>query len=150
MLPTLFDTLCRIVLTTYAGLNPFWPKQQAKYRFDKSGNNLNKPSLLLLDNFTILSFYHQGFFHSVRRNPSLNCFHRRRYLAILGQAGPRWRIRLYLHLVLCLPCRFVHSHGVHSVTRLVHLLSLTTLVYRYFNSDLFHRRRRSFSPQTPS
>ena len=51
--------------------------------------------------FTI---YHQSFFHSVRRNPSLNCFHRRRSLAILGHAGPKWRIRLSLHLVLGLPC----------------------------------------------
>ena len=71
--------------------------------------------------FTI---YHQGFFHSVRRNPSLNCFHRRRSLAILGHAVPRWRTRLSLHLVLGLPCRLVHSRGVHYVTLLVHLLSL--------------------------
>ncbi len=69
-------------------------------------------------------FYHQGIFHSVRRNPSLNCLHRRRSLAILGHAGPRWRIRLSLHLVLGLPCRLVHSRGVHSVTLFVHLLSL--------------------------
>ena len=34
--------------------------------------------------FTI---YHQGWFHSVRRNPSLNCIHRRRSLAILGQVS---------------------------------------------------------------
>ena len=46
--------------------------------------------------FTI---YHQGFFHFVRRNPSLNCFHRRRSLVIIGHAGLRWRIRLSLHLV---------------------------------------------------
>ena len=71
--------------------------------------------------FTI---YHQGFFHSVRRNPSLNCLHRCRSLAILGHAGPRWRIRLSLHLVLGLPCRLVHSRGVHSVALFVHLLSL--------------------------
>ena len=77
-------------------------------------------------NLTNLPFtiYHQGFFHSVRRNPSLNCFHRRRSLAILGHAVPRWRTRLSLHLVLGLPCRLVHSRGVHSVTLLVHLLSL--------------------------
>ena len=66
--------------------------------------------------FTI---YYQCFFHSVRRNPSLNCLHRRRSLAILGHAGPRWRIRLSLHLVLGLPCRLVHSRGVHSVTLFV-------------------------------
>ena len=53
--------------------------------------------------FTI---YHQGFFHSVRRNPSLNCLHRRWSVAILGHTGPRWRIRLSLHLVLGLPCPF--------------------------------------------
>ena len=29
-----------------------------------------------------------------------------------------------LHLVLGLPCRLVHSRGVHSVTLSVHLLSL--------------------------
>ena len=55
---------------------------------------------------------------------SLDCLHRRRSLAILGYAGPRWRTRLSLHLVLGLPCRLVHSRGVHSVTRLVHMLSL--------------------------
>ena len=71
--------------------------------------------------FTI---YHQGFFRSVRRNPSLNCFHIRRSLAIIGHAVPRWRTRLSLHLVLGLPCRLVHYRGVHSVTLLVHLLSL--------------------------
>ena len=70
------------------------------------------------------SFHHQGLFHSERRNPSLNCFHRRRSLAIIGHAGPRWRIRLSLHLVLGLPCRLVHYCGVHSVTLLLHLLSL--------------------------
>ena len=70
------------------------------------------------------NIYHQGLFHSVRRNPSLNCFHRRRSLPILAHAGPRWRIRLSLHLILGLPCRLVHSRGVHSVTLLVHLLSL--------------------------
>ena len=43
---------------------------------------------------------------------------------ILGHAGPRWRIRLSLHLVLGLPCSLVHSGGVHSVTLFVHLLSL--------------------------
>ena len=73
---------------------------------------------------TAFTIYHQGFFHSVRRNPSLNCFHRRRSLAILAHAVPRWRTRLSLHLVLGLPCRLVHSRGVHSVTLLVHLLSL--------------------------
>ena len=78
-------------------------------------------SRLAMSMFTI---YHQGFFYSVRRNPSLNCFHRCRSLAILGHAGPRWRIRLFLHLVLGLPCRLVHSRGVHSVTLFVHLLSL--------------------------
>ena len=67
---------------------------------------------------------HQGFFHSVGRNPSLNCLHRRRSLAIVGHAGPRWRIRLSLYLVLGLPCRLVHSRGDHSVTLFVHLLSL--------------------------
>ena len=72
-----------------------------------------------------LPFYHQGFFHSVRRNPSLNCLHRRRSLAILGHEGPRWWIRLSLHLVLGLPCRLFHSRGVHSVTLFVHLSSLT-------------------------
>ena len=70
------------------------------------------------------AIYHQGIFHSVRRNPSLNCLHRRRSVAILGHAGPRWQIRLSLHLVLGLPCRLVHSRGVHSVTLFVHLLSL--------------------------
>ena len=73
----------------------------------------------------IYIFYHQGFFHSVRRNPSLNCLHRCRSLAILGHEGPRWWIRLSLHLVLGLPCRLFHSRGVHSVTLFVHLLSLT-------------------------
>ena len=71
--------------------------------------------------FTI---YLQGLFHYVRRNPSLNCLHRRRSLVILGHAGPRWRIRLSLHLVLGLLCRLVHSRGIHSVTLFVHLLSL--------------------------
>ena len=60
----------------------------------------------------LLTIYHQGFFHSVRRNPSLNCFHRRRSLAILGHAGPKWRIRLSIHLILGLPCRLVHSYLV--------------------------------------
>ena len=58
------------------------------------------------------------------KNPSLNCLHRRRSLAILGHAGPTWRIRLSLHLVLGLPCRLIHSRGVHSVTLFVHLLTL--------------------------
>ena len=49
------------------------------------------------------TIYHQGIFHSLRRNPSLNCLHRRRSLAIFGHTGPRWRIRLSLHLVLGLP-----------------------------------------------
>ena len=62
--------------------------------------------------------------HSVRRTLSLNCLHRRRSLAILGHAGPKWRMTLSLHLVLGLPCRLVHCRGVHSVTLLVHLLSL--------------------------
>ena len=66
-----------------------------------------------------------SFFHSVRRNPSLNRLHRHRSLAILGHAGPRWRIRLSLHLVLGLPCRLVHSRGVHSVTLFVHLILLS-------------------------
>ena len=56
-------------------------------------------------------------------NPSLNCFHTRRSLAILGHTGPRWRMRLSLHLILGLPCRLVHSRGVHTVTLSVHLLS---------------------------
>ena len=62
--------------------------------------------------FTI---YHQGIFHSVRRNPSLNCLHRRRSLAILGHAGPRWRIRLSLHLVLGHSCRLVNDRGVYNI-----------------------------------
>ena len=70
------------------------------------------------------TIYHQDLFHSVRRNPSLNCLHRRRSLAILGHEGPRWWIRLSLHLVLGLPCRLFHSRGVHSVTLFVHLLSV--------------------------
>ena len=74
--------------------------------------------------YLIFTIYHQGFFHSVRRNPSLNCLHRCRSLAILGHEGPRWWIRLSLHLVLGLPCRLFHSRGVHSVTLFVHLLSL--------------------------
>ena len=49
-------------------------------------------------------------------------------LAIIGHAGPRWTIRLSIHLVLGLPCRLVHSRGVHAITLLiyvlVHLLSL--------------------------
>ena len=71
--------------------------------------------------YHLFTIYHQGFFHSVGRNPSLNCLHRRRSLAILDHAGPRWRIRLSLHLVLGLPCRLVHSRGVHYVTLFVHL-----------------------------
>ena len=74
--------------------------------------------------YTTFTIYHQGFFHFVRRNPSLNCLHRRRSLAILGHAEPRWRMRLFLHLVLGLPCRLVHSRGAHSVSLTVHLLSL--------------------------
>ena len=80
------------------------------------------------DDFEEFTIYHQGFFHSVRRNPSLNCFHRHRSLAILGHAVPMWRTRLSLHLVLGLPCRLVHSRGVHAVTLLVHLLSLKRAV----------------------
>ena len=78
----------------------------------------NRIIFFFYNTFTI---YHQGFFHSVRRNPSLNCLHRRRSLAILGHEGPRWWIRLSLHLVLGLPCRLFHSRGVHSVTLFVHL-----------------------------
>ena len=88
------------------------------HRHDRRGSAVVSSFILP---FTI---YHQGFFHSVRRNPSLNCFHRRRSLAIIGHAVPRWRTRLSLHLVLGLPCRLVHYRGVHSVTLLVHLLSL--------------------------
>ena len=88
-----------------------------KGQYWEAGNHFNNLPFL----FTI---YHQGFFHSVRRNPSVNCCHRHRSLAIIGHAGPRWRRRLSLHLVLGLPCRLVHSRGVHSVTLLVHLLTL--------------------------
>ena len=35
-------------------------------------------------------------------------------------------IMLSLHLVLGLPCRLVHSRGDHSVTIVVHLLSLNS------------------------
>ena len=46
-------------------------------------------------------------------------------MLVSGYSWPRrWRIRLSLHLVLGLPCRLVHSRGVHSVTLFVHLLSL--------------------------
>ena len=40
-------------------------------------------------NAVILTIYHPGFYHSVSRNPSLNCLHRRRSLTVLGYAGPR-------------------------------------------------------------
>ena len=43
-------------------------------------------------------------------------------LAIIGHAGPRWTIRLSIHLVLGLPCRLVHSRGVHAITLLIYLL----------------------------
>ena len=65
-----------------------------------------------------------GLYHSVRRNPSLNCLHRHRSLASVGHAKRRWWVRMSLHLVLCLPSRLVHSRGVHAVTLIVHLLSL--------------------------
>ena len=71
----------------------------------------------------LLTIYHQGFFDSVMRNHGWTV-HRRRSLAILGHAGLTWRMRLSLHLVSGLPCRLVHSPGVHSVTLIVHLLSL--------------------------
>ena len=61
-----------------------------------------------------INYYHQDLFHS------LHCLHRHRSLAIIDHAEPRWRIRLSLHHVLGLPCRLVHSSGVHSVTPLVH------------------------------
>ena len=59
----------------------------------KSYSTLIKRNVFLYrtPRFTI-TIYHQGFFHSVRRNPSLNCLHRRQSLAILVHAGPRWRI----------------------------------------------------------
>ena len=77
-----------------------------------------------------LHIYHlpPWFFHSVRSIPSLNCLDRRWSLAILGHAGPRWWIRLSLHLVLGLPCCLVNSRGVHSVTFEVHLLSLNRVM----------------------
>ena len=49
-----------------------------------------------------VTIYHQDFFHSVRRHLSLNRLHRHRCLAILGHAGPRWRIRLSLHNIIVL------------------------------------------------
>ena len=70
-----------------------------------------------------LIIHHEGFLHSVSKN-SLSYLHRRRSLAILGRAGPCWRMRLLLHFVLGLPCRLVHSRGAHSVTLLINLLSL--------------------------
>ena len=46
-------------------------------------------STFILNRTLFGTIYHQGFFHSARRNPSLKCFHRRRSLVILGHAGPR-------------------------------------------------------------
>ena len=40
----------------------------------------------ITDTVATTTIYHQGLFHSVKRNPSLNCLHRRRSLAILGHA----------------------------------------------------------------
>ena len=99
------------------------------YHMDQKNGQLQNTSVqtviihFMCGHNSFTTIYHQGFFHSVRRNPSLNCLHRRRFLAILGHAGPRWRIRLSLHLVLGLPCRLVHSRHVHSVTIFVHMLA---------------------------
>ena len=70
----------------------------------------------------LCTIYHQGFYQSARRNSSLNFLHRRRSPTILGDAGPRWRMRLSLHLVLGLPCRIVHFRGVYSVTLILHIM----------------------------
>ncbi len=89
-------------------------------------HNFRGAAIQIIYHFTI---YHQGFFHSVRMNPSMNCLHRRQSLVdIIGHAGPRWWIRLSLHLVLGLmaPCQ-VHGHdnnGIHSAVKLNRQLAL--------------------------
>ena len=92
--------------------------------FHQNGITNDEVLVMVTCRVRVGTIYHQGFFHSVTRNPSLNCFHSCRSLAILGHAGSKWRTRLSLHLVLGLPCRLVHSRGFHSVTLIVHLLSL--------------------------
>ena len=74
------------------------------------------------------------------RNPSLNCLPRRRALAIIVPAGTIWRIRLSLHRVLGLPCRLVHSRGVHAATLMVHLSSMMLL--RYYAGSRYYVCRR--------
>ena len=60
----------------------------------------------------------------------MNRLHGRRPLAILGNEGPRCRTRLYLHFVLGLPCRLVHSRGVHSVVTLCTIVVEPCNVFR--------------------
>ena len=66
----------------------------------------------------VFTIYHQGLFHSVRRNQSLNCLHRRRSLAGDSSGNSRSsRTQMADKAVspscLGLPCRPVHSRGVH-------------------------------------
>ena len=71
-----------------------------------------------------LTIYHLSGFLSLRKEEPLP-----ELFPQTPHTGPRWRIRLSLHPVLGLPCRLVHSRGVHSVTLLVHLLSLNRTMY---------------------
>ena len=68
-------------------------------------------------------------FLSLCKEEPLNCFHRCQSLAILGQAGPWWQSKFYLHHVFGLPCRLVNSRGFHSVTLLVVLCIVSMILY---------------------
>lgn len=64
-------------------------------------------------------------YRSLGRNPSLDCFHRRRSLASLGHAGPRWWVRSSLQRALGRPRCLPHSLGIQSVTLIVQRLSVS-------------------------
>ena len=71
--------------------------------------------------FCVLTIYHQGFFHSIRRNPSLNCLHRCRSLAILGHtfyvqpALTRYLSILFLNTLTLVACTQLVDNLFHTL-----------------------------------
>ncbi len=76
-------------------------------------------------NCNVVLFHpYPGHCHSELRSPSVECIQWHLSLAVLDHVGPRCLLKLSRHLVFGRPGFLVHSLGVHSVTRIVHLLSV--------------------------